>query len=285
MPIGGSSGGRCRRYLRLAGKIIAILSIAFMALLVAVCPHEVAAAFDMAKMVPLLINTAYSLIMLTLLQSVSTPWRFDDPDLPGSRPSPVSGYLSVLPLPVVMTYVFIMHTNVGLLHSVWFTYAPVLTHPFVALIPSIARTVRELDAAGLTDRATEIGHYLGLMWMLCAAGVVAGLVWEQLTWTEANYVWEAAAFRRRWERQSRFRRFIASACAPLLPVILAGTLFWGHAASTGRYAYDLAGGTIDVVTGILWSGSQSFLFCFVVMSMVHMLIRWQHGNGHARPGG
>ncbi len=200
--------------------------------------------------------------------------------LPGTRPSQIVAYLAFLPFPIVMTYTLVAHSIPSYRHSKCFSFVEFLTHPASASIPGIARTVRQLEAAGLPDRAAEVGHYLALMWILSGIAMVTALLWQWLTWTDGNYAWQMAAIRRNWERTSEPRRsFLMIVWSIMFPVLMVAAPFIGGASRTGRDAHNFAGNQFEFFMGIWWIGGSGWLFFFMPWFLIFFLTLRHHRRG------
>jgi hypothetical protein len=221
--------------------------------------------------------------IFVLILSVHLPKPTDEASLPGARPSSVVGNLIFVSFPIVTAYELIAHATSLYLHSAWFSYAEALTRPVAAFIPGISRTVRQLQAAGLPDRAEEVGHYLALMWMLSAIGAIAGLAWQWVTWSDDNYVWSAAAVRRRWERHSEARKcFLLVGSYLFFPLLMIAAPFIGGVQHAGRFSYDFADGPLGVFMGVWWNGGQGWLFFFMPAILALLLTNRLHEQSRVR---
>jgi hypothetical protein len=192
-------------------------------------------------------------------------------DLPGTRPRPVPGWLVFVPLPIVMIYTVVAHSIPSYRHSKCFSLMESLTHPITTLIPGVARTVQQLEAIGLHDRATEVGHYLALMWFVSGISLATAILWQWLNWTDSNYIWSMASIRRSREQRSGMTRLQLRIGVPAIMLV---ALFVGGASHVGRRGFDFAGGELGLVLGEWWIGAAGWLFFLLLWFPTFSFIIW-----------
>jgi hypothetical protein len=175
-----------------------------------------------------------------------------------------AGHLLWLPLVLSISYALVVHSTPTALRSGWFRDAEVLTRPIADLVPGIRSTARELAAAGLAERAAEIGHYVSLAWLLSGTGLLALLIWRPGTWR-----WAQAQAVRRQEGKSELRLLVETCGALAMLIFLP---FIGGIRDTGRGSYDLAGGDLGFIKGVVFLSLTGWLFFLLAWGIMLRLL-------------